>query len=152
MSFDPCIRPLKIWESIGTPTPKMGVHLGVWRFTPSHFFTLPRAWDVTPGLPFWLATLQALALVVNPRLGLQQGFCAIANSFFHVSNPNTQCLVIRWNHLSLWSFWHSHVPTKLICACHKFVWQCALNSIKSKCDFSKIMKFKVHIVTCKLMI
>jgi hypothetical protein len=32
MGFDPCNRSLKIWESIGTPTPKMGFHLGVWRF------------------------------------------------------------------------------------------------------------------------
>jgi hypothetical protein len=30
MGFDPCNRPQKIWKSIGTPTPKLGVHLGVW--------------------------------------------------------------------------------------------------------------------------
>jgi len=36
MSFDPCIYPLKIRESIETPTPKVGAHLGVWRFIPSH--------------------------------------------------------------------------------------------------------------------
>jgi hypothetical protein len=29
MSFDPYNHPLKIRESIVTPTPKMGVHLGV---------------------------------------------------------------------------------------------------------------------------
>jgi hypothetical protein len=29
MSFDPCNRPLKIWKSIGTLIPKVGVHLGV---------------------------------------------------------------------------------------------------------------------------
>jgi hypothetical protein len=72
MGFDPCIRPLKIRKSIGTPTPKMGVHLGVWGFIPSHSFALPGAWDVAPGLPSWLATMQALALVVNPRLKLRQ--------------------------------------------------------------------------------
>jgi hypothetical protein len=48
--FDPCNRPLKIQESTGTPTPKMGVHLGVWRFFPSHSFAFPGAWDATPGL------------------------------------------------------------------------------------------------------
>jgi hypothetical protein len=32
MGFDPCNRSMKIWESIRTPTPKVGVHLGVWRF------------------------------------------------------------------------------------------------------------------------
>jgi len=29
MGFDPCNFFLKIWESIGTPTPKVGTHLGV---------------------------------------------------------------------------------------------------------------------------
>jgi hypothetical protein len=38
MGFDPCNLFLKIPKSIGTPTPKVGVHLGVWRFN-SH--TLP---------------------------------------------------------------------------------------------------------------
>jgi hypothetical protein len=32
MGFDPCNRFLKIRESIESPTPKVGVHLGVWRF------------------------------------------------------------------------------------------------------------------------
>jgi hypothetical protein len=34
MVFYPYNHILKIWESIGTPTPQMGVHLGVWRFIP----------------------------------------------------------------------------------------------------------------------
>jgi hypothetical protein len=29
MGFDLCNRSLKIWESIGTPIPKVGAHLGV---------------------------------------------------------------------------------------------------------------------------
>jgi hypothetical protein len=41
MSFDPCDHPLKIWEPIETLIPKMGAHLGVWRFIPSHCPTLP---------------------------------------------------------------------------------------------------------------
>jgi hypothetical protein len=57
MGFDPCNCLSKIWESIGTPTPRMGVHLGVWGFIPSHSFALSGAWDVIPGLSFWLATL-----------------------------------------------------------------------------------------------
>jgi hypothetical protein len=56
----------------GTSTPTMGVHLGMWRFIPSHSFAFPGARDVTHGLPSWLATLQALALVVSPRLQLWQ--------------------------------------------------------------------------------
>jgi hypothetical protein len=50
MSFDPCNRPLKIQKSIRTPTPKMGAHLVVWGFIPSHFLAFPGAWNVTPGL------------------------------------------------------------------------------------------------------
>ncbi len=72
MGFDPCNCSLKIWESTGTPTPKVGVHLRVWGFIPSHFFALPVAWNVTLRLPFWPALLQALALVASPRLRLQQ--------------------------------------------------------------------------------
>jgi len=52
MSFDPCNHLLKIRESIGTPTPKVGIHLGVWGFIPSHFLALPGAWNVTPRLTF----------------------------------------------------------------------------------------------------
>jgi hypothetical protein len=40
MSFGPCNRLLKIMESIGTPTSKVGTHLGVWGFIPSHSFAL----------------------------------------------------------------------------------------------------------------
>jgi hypothetical protein len=38
MNFDPCNRLLKIEESIEILIPKVGVHLGVWGFIPSHFF------------------------------------------------------------------------------------------------------------------
>jgi hypothetical protein len=64
MGFDPCNRPLNIQESIGTATPKMGIHLGMWRFIPSHSFALPGAWDVTHGLRSWHAPLQTFALVM----------------------------------------------------------------------------------------
>jgi hypothetical protein len=36
MGFDPYNRYLKIRESIKTLIPKVGIHLGVWRFIPSH--------------------------------------------------------------------------------------------------------------------
>ncbi len=36
MNFDPWDCSLKIWDSIGTPTPKVGIHLGVCGFIPSH--------------------------------------------------------------------------------------------------------------------
>ncbi len=63
MGFEPCNHFLKIQESIGTPTPKMGAHLGMWGFISSHFPILPRAWNVTPDLHTWPAPLQALVLI-----------------------------------------------------------------------------------------
>jgi hypothetical protein len=56
-------------ESIEYPIPKMGAHLGVWGFIPSHF--LHSQEHVTPRLHSWLAPLQAFVLVANPRLRLQ---------------------------------------------------------------------------------
>jgi hypothetical protein len=71
MGFYPCNRPLKIRWSIGTPTPKMGIHLGVWKFIPSHSFALLGTWNETLRFPSWPVTLQALILVLSPTLGLQ---------------------------------------------------------------------------------
>ncbi len=70
MSFDPYNRPLKIWKSIRIPTPKMGAHLRVWGFIPSHFPTFLGAWNVTPKLHSWLTPLQTFTLVVSSKLGL----------------------------------------------------------------------------------
>ncbi len=68
MSFDPCNRSLKIQESTGTPTLKVGVPLGVWGFIPSHSFAFPGAWNVTPRLPSWPASLlQALCFGRKPK-------------------------------------------------------------------------------------
>jgi hypothetical protein len=72
MSLDTWNRPLKIWKSIGTPTRKVGTHLGMWGLIFSHFPTLSGALNVTPGLYSWLAPLQALLLVASLRLRLQQ--------------------------------------------------------------------------------
>jgi hypothetical protein len=44
MSFGPCNQPLKIRKSIGIPIPKVGVHLGVQGFIPSHTLALSGAW------------------------------------------------------------------------------------------------------------
>jgi hypothetical protein len=74
MSFDPYNYSLKIWKSIKTPTPKVGAHLGVRRFIPSHSPTFSNTWNVTFRLHSWPAPSQALALVVNPRLGLRHGW------------------------------------------------------------------------------
>ncbi len=71
LSFDPCNCPLKIQESTGTPTPKVELPWGVrvHSLTPSH---TPGSMLCDSRLPPWPATLQNLALVVSPRLGLWQ--------------------------------------------------------------------------------
>jgi hypothetical protein len=81
LNFDPCNRLFKIWKSTGTPIPKMKAPLGVWGFIPSHCFTFPGACGVTLGLPSWPATLQALNLIVSPRLGLQHLYMSTLNQF-----------------------------------------------------------------------
>jgi hypothetical protein len=71
LSFDSCNYLLKIRESTRTPTPKVELPWGVsvHSLTPSHILgsMLCDYW-----LLFWPATLQTLALVTSPRLGLQQ--------------------------------------------------------------------------------
>jgi hypothetical protein len=42
MSFDPLNHFLKIQKSVRTPTPKVGIHLGVCGLIPSHSFTLSK--------------------------------------------------------------------------------------------------------------
>ncbi len=71
MGFDPWNCSLKIQKSIGTLTPKVGAHLGVWRFIPSNSPTLPGAWNVTIDFHTWPTPSQALALIVSPRLRFQ---------------------------------------------------------------------------------
>jgi len=71
MSFNPCNCLLKIRESIEILTPKVGAHLRMCGFIPSHFPTFLGAWNVTPKLHSWVTPLQALALVMSPRLGLR---------------------------------------------------------------------------------
>jgi hypothetical protein len=59
------------------PFEDLGVHLifisqvGVQGFTPSHFFTLLRAWGVTLGLSFGPQPCNPFALAASLRLGLQ---------------------------------------------------------------------------------
>jgi hypothetical protein len=62
-------------------TPKVGVHLGVWGFIPSHFLTLLGASNVTLGFHSLPTPLQALALVTSQRLGLQH-MTSIKNTIF----------------------------------------------------------------------
>jgi hypothetical protein len=72
MNFDPYNCLLKVQKFSRTSTPKVGAHLGVCGFIPLHSPTFLGAWNVIPMLHSWLAPLQALALVMNPRLGSWQ--------------------------------------------------------------------------------
>jgi hypothetical protein len=69
MGFDPYNRALKIRESIWYSNSHNGNALGNVKVHAFTLFALPKACDVTPGLPSWPATLQALALVASPYLG-----------------------------------------------------------------------------------
>jgi hypothetical protein len=72
MDFDPYNRSLKIRESIRTLILKVGAHLGVWRFIPSHYPTLLGAWNAIPGLHFWFTPSRTFTLIASPRLRLRQ--------------------------------------------------------------------------------
>jgi len=76
LSFDPWNCSLKFWESTRTPSLKVGVALGVWGFTLSHFLTLPWVCDVTPGLSFGPHPCNPFTLVASPKLGLRHNPCA----------------------------------------------------------------------------
>jgi hypothetical protein len=94
MNFDPCNRLLKIQESIRSLTPKMEAHLCMCRFILSHSSTLPRTWNVTSMLHFWPTPLQALALVVSPKLKLRQWLWPIKKLFFKI--VVCVCSVFLW--------------------------------------------------------
>jgi len=75
MIFGPWNCSLKIQESIKTLIPKVGAHLRVCGFIPSHFPIIPGEWMWPPGYILCphlfkpLLWLQTLALVASPRLG-----------------------------------------------------------------------------------
>ncbi len=85
LGFNPWNCSLNIRGSTETPTPKVGIPLGVWGSIPSHFLAFPGACGMTPRLPSWPATLQALALVASPRLRLQQKTYSKTKKNCHVS-------------------------------------------------------------------
>jgi hypothetical protein len=86
MGFDLCNCTLKIPKSIWDSNSYNGSSLGNVKVHSLTLFALSKACDVTPGLPSWHKTLQALALVVSPRLWSRHhiplsGSCGIASPF-----------------------------------------------------------------------
>ncbi len=71
MGFASCNCALKIRESNWDSNSHNGGSLGNVRVHSFTLYALSGACDVTPKLPSWPATLQALALVVSPRLRLR---------------------------------------------------------------------------------
>jgi hypothetical protein len=68
MNFDPWNHSLKIHDSIGIPTSKVGVHLGVVGSFPNTLTHTPKNENVIHGLHSWPAPFHAFALVASPRL------------------------------------------------------------------------------------
>jgi hypothetical protein len=71
MGFDSCNRAMKIQESIWDSNSQHGSSFGSVRVHSLTLFALPGVCDVTPKSFSWPVTLQPLALVMSPRLGLQ---------------------------------------------------------------------------------
>jgi hypothetical protein len=67
LRFDPSNLSLKFRESTGTPSPKVGVALGVWWLTPSHSPSLPGVSDVTPRLPLGPHPCNPFCLGCEPK-------------------------------------------------------------------------------------
>jgi hypothetical protein len=82
MGFDPCNCALKVWES----NSQHGSSLGSVRVHSLTLFALLGACDLTLKFFFWPATLQPLALVSSPRLGLGHLLIVIFN---HVQQNST---------------------------------------------------------------
>jgi len=127
LNFDPWNHSLKFRESTKTPYPKVGVALGVWRFTPSHFLTLPGpgVCDVTPGLSLGSHPCNPFALVMSPKPRLWHFKSRRRPTFFNPlerKNSNyswtkglhytTWCSRMGWSSLSLpkrmeWAPWQT---------------------------------------------
>jgi hypothetical protein len=90
MCFDPFHGFLKIWESIGTPTPKVGVHLGVWRFNSP---TLP--YSQHPGSMKCDSRASLLAYIFTSFcLGCEpKARVATSNFLLFIINPQHQPLI-----------------------------------------------------------
>ncbi len=89
----PAIALWRFGSPFGTPTPNMGVHLGVWRFIPSHSLHSRKLWNA-PGSLTGPVTLQPLALVASPRLGLRQVY-HMCSSYAMFQSPPPPIILLR---------------------------------------------------------
>ncbi len=170
LNFDPWNRSLKLMESTGTPSPKVGVALGVWMFTPSHSLTLSyipesmwcdcraSSWPA-PFQPLcldsrassWRATLQPLCLGRKPK-------ARVATST-STHNFLRSCILSRL-HLLFWSFSNFKCVLPFLkrfwrSPCYSFfIVQTCYNSSLEPLDFLKIFVvfFIVTSKSCKTCI
>jgi hypothetical protein len=68
MSFDPCNCSLKIRKSIGTPIPKVGVHLGVWGVHSLTLSYIPESMKCESWASFLVYTLSSPCFGREPKM------------------------------------------------------------------------------------
>ncbi len=114
MNFDPSNCSLMIRKSLKTPTPKVGINLGMCEFIPSHCSAFPGMWMWLLGCIFNPHLSMPLALVANPKLGLWHTF--VANHWilrrstfiaFMVGKgwPHMMlCNLLLWSLQEIWNF------------------------------------------------
>jgi hypothetical protein len=88
MGFDPYNYLLKVQDSIKTPTPKVGAHLGVWGFIPSHSPTLLGTWNVTPKLHSSPASFASPYFGHKPKIRVATHNVMLTSFFNHPSKFN----------------------------------------------------------------
>jgi hypothetical protein len=112
MGFDTCNHPLKIQESIGTTTPKMGIHLRVWGFILSLFCTL-ESMRCDPRVSLLARNLASPCLGREPKVKV-----AITILYwFH-------CDVLWWVRMkaqSIWGYIKLLGGQKILLTCVKFI-------------------------------
>jgi hypothetical protein len=95
-SFDPCNYALKIRESFRDSNSQHGSSFVSVRVHSLTLFALPGACEVTPESPSWPATLQPLALVASPRLGLRQNmWCEGFECLFHLTQGTMMFVLLK---------------------------------------------------------
>jgi hypothetical protein len=141
MGFDPYNRFLKIRESIGTLTPKVGAQLWVWRFIPSHFPTLPRAWNVIPLASLLVRTFESLCFGCEPK-------ATVATIDFLLLNWTLLALALMlvvqlWSHIF---FTKSLItPWKVFVHCHQLVIKILSSAKKKWLKWVKAPSLSIHV-------
>jgi hypothetical protein len=105
MSFDPWNCVLKIQKSIGTPTPKVKTHLGVWGFIPSHSPTLPGTWKCDFRASHLACTFASPYLSRKPKAKVATPTMKKYINMFSKTRTNvrkTLNMVNTWKESSIW--------------------------------------------------